>query len=217
MDAGHAVDTGACRAQHAAETRAHSGDSGPQRPGVGSVVRGGVEARELQGVEPRISRGEARPVDRAGLVPRRLGNAFGHPVALGLVGHLLAALGPVVWARGMWPLRDKRSACAPQVRAAPPAGTGGAQRSRLDRGLGAQTAPPAGGHRVRIARVGLGLAPGDGCHGEGLPQHAGTAGFGTQVGAPRPGADTLDGHDEPVPIRCHGLEAGFRRRVPVAV
>jgi hypothetical protein len=32
-----------------------------------------------------------------------------------------------------------------------------------------------------------------------------------------PGEDTLDGHHQAIPIGCHGLEEGFRRRLHMAV
>jgi len=217
LSAGEAVDTMAFREQHEAEHLAHTGDGVQQRQGVGIVRRGGCAERERQVFAPRILRGEERQVARDGLWPRRRGTACGHPVAMGLGGHLLAALGPGVWALGSVHMGQACSACAPQVGAAPQPSTGGAQRSRRDRGLWEQTASQQGGTLVRIALVGFGLPAVHGLHREGMPQDEGHACVRPAVGEPGPGAETLDGHNQAIPRGGHGLEEGCRRRLHRAV
>jgi hypothetical protein len=148
---------------------------------------------------------------------RRLGKAFGHPVAIGLVGNLLADLGQIVLAIGILHMGQEFSAFAHQVGAAPQQITGGAHRSRIDIGLWEQTASQQGGNLLRIDLVVFGLPAVNGFHIEGMPQDEGNAFVRTEVGKPVPGEDTLDGHNQAIPIGCHGLEEGFRRRFHIAV
>jgi hypothetical protein len=176
-----------------------------------------VEERERQGCAPLLIRGEERQVARAGLGPRRRGTAFGPPVARGLVGHLLAERGQVVWALGLGPMGQACSAWAPQVGAAPPPRPGGAPRSRRDRGLGAQTASQPGGTLWRSVLVVVGLPAVPGLPRAGLPQDAGQAVGRPEGGAPVPGAETRDGHNQAIPRGGHGLEERGRRRWHLAV
>jgi hypothetical protein len=70
---------------------------------------------------------------------------------------------------------------------------------------------------LRIDRVVFGLPAVHGFHIEGMPQDEGKAFVRTEVGEPVLGEETLDGHNQAIPIGCHGLEEGFRRRLHRAV
>jgi hypothetical protein len=49
----------------------------------------------------------------------------------------------------------------------------------------------------------------DGFHVKGMTQHQGHALLGTKIGEPIPGEDTLNGHDQPLPLRSNGLKKRF--------
>jgi hypothetical protein len=85
-------------------------------------------------------------------------------------------------------------------------GPGGAPRGWRDTGLGAHAAAQQGRHLVRVALVVVRCAAMEGCPREGMPQHAGQAFCGTQVGEPIPGDKTCTGHHQAVPRRGNGLE-----------
>jgi hypothetical protein len=70
---------------------------------------------------------------------------------------------------------------------------------------------------VRIDLVVFGFAAMDGFHIEGTTQDEGDVLVRTGVGEPVPGENTLDGHDQAMPIRGHGFEEGFRRGFHLAV
>jgi hypothetical protein len=202
---------------HEAEDCAHTGHRLSQGEGMGSVWLGGFDAGELQGAEELIVRGEQGQVDLDVLVDRRSGKAFGDALTMGLGGDLLANLGQVVWAVGMLDMGQKCSPFAPEVGAAPQAGTGGTQLSRRDGGLREQAAAQEGGKLLGIDLSMLGLAAMEGLHGEGVAQDKGKPLFSTPVGEPVPGEEALDGDHETITRGRNGLEERCRRGFHSAV
>jgi hypothetical protein len=217
LHAGETVELVHGIAHHEAEACAKARDSVSQVAGMGLVGLGGVEERAFEVLAQVIIRGAEREVDRKGRVPRGIAQALSPPRAVGLIGHLLAELGPVVLAGGLLDMRQACGACAHQVCTAPEQGTGGPQLGGSDRGLWAQAAAAQGGKRVRIACVVCGLAPVEGVPGEGVTPPEGKALVRPQSGAPRPGEEAFDGHDQPLTRGGHGLEERFRSGWPVAV
>jgi hypothetical protein len=129
---------------------------------------------------------------------------------LGGCGHLLAARGPVVVTGGLWDRSPPCRAVAQQGWAASSARAGRPHRSRIDRGWRKQAPAAPGGHRWGIARGVCRVAA-----GAGLPRARGTQDarkplVGAEVGAPRPGDATCDGHDTPLAVGSPGLEPRFR-------
>jgi hypothetical protein len=91
-------------AQHAAEDFAHARPGWHQGQGVGIGLFRGFHARARASREPVSLRGEQGHVDREGLWHGRVGKALSAALAVGLGGEVLAALGQVRLALGMWHL-----------------------------------------------------------------------------------------------------------------
>ena len=173
--------------------------------------------REFQVLEPRIVIADERSIDCDGVLPRRLMQALSPPCAIGLVGDVLAELGPVVLAMGIVHVSSQLSALAQQRRTTPPEVTSGAHRSRIDGGLWQHTPAPQGGNLVGIDVVVFGLTAVDGLHGERRPQDEGHACVSAEISEPIPGEDAFNGHDQPLAIRGNGLEERCRSGLHVAV
>jgi hypothetical protein len=217
LPAGETVDLLNCVAPHAAEDVPNAGDGVEQRERMRIVVLGRFPEIEFQVLEPCIVIADERSIDCDGFLHRRIMKALRHPVAIGLVGDVLADLGQVVWAMGIVPVRSQLSAFAPQIRTTPPEVTRGAQRSRIDGCLWQHSPAQQGGHLVGIACVVFGLTAMEGLHGERMPQDEGHAFVSAESSEPIPGEDACNGHDQPLAIRGNGLEERFRSGLHVAV
>jgi hypothetical protein len=181
------------------------------------VVRGGVAERTCAIASERSIVGHPGHSDCATVWPSGLGPTLGPPRAVGLGGHVLAALGAMVLPRRVGDLGQACRAWAPQVGAAPQESAGGPPLGWRARGLGEPTTAEQRGHLVGSARGVLRCPTRHGWHREGRGQDTGHALWGPQVGEPVPGEETFDGHDEAVPLRGHGVEQRVGSRWPVAV
>ena len=210
LPAGEPVEPMDCIEQHEAEDLAHAGDGLHEREGMGIVLLGGLDDGKLQSTEQL---GIIRPqgqIDRDGLWPGGISKALSNAIAGGLVGDLLADVGPVVLAVRMLDRGQEVGAFAHAVRPAPEQVPGRPPLRGIDIRLGQQAATKQRGHRLGIALIVCGLAPVDGFHVEGMPPHKGHPLLCTQVGQPVPGEDPFDCHPQPGTIGRHGLEKRFR-------
>ena len=93
---------------------------------------------------------------------------------------------------------------------------GGAHARRVDVGLRQHPAAHQPGDLVGVDLVVLGLAPVDGTHVQGMPEHEGNALAGTQVGHPVPGEHAFDRHHQILAEGLHGGQEGLRGALQVA-
>ena len=103
---------------HEAQECAHTRDGWPQGPGVGLVLRGGLDEGEGQSTEALSLIGEEGEVDLDGLVHSRRVTALGDALAVGCVSEVRAARRPVILARGLLAGRSAFRALAPPGQAA---------------------------------------------------------------------------------------------------
>src|SRR5262245_24596084 len=73
---------------HEAAALAHTGQRWPQRPGMGGMGLGRVDAGAFDVAQQLIGVGQEREIAGDALVPRRIGQALGAPLAVGFVGNL---------------------------------------------------------------------------------------------------------------------------------
>jgi hypothetical protein len=192
----------------AVEPRAETGHGVHQLPGGGLLGGGGLADGTLQSGPPLGIVGEQRQVARKTFVPSGRGTALGAPRTVRLRGALLADLRPGVLAGGGVDRRAAFRALAPQRGPASEEGAGRAQLRRRARGLRAPATTEPDRHRVRSARSVCGGAAVEGVQRAGLPQAPGQARWRTQVGQPRPGQETRDGHNAPRAVRGESLAQG---------
>ena len=162
-------------------------------------------------MQPLRIRGEESAVALQGLCTATSRTTRGDPGTGGFGGQRLAERGPGRRAGGLVHRRAKVRALAPQGRAASEQSAGGALVRRRDRGLWPPATAAQRRHLVGSELGVCGRAAGHGWHGARLPQPAGAAGCGPEVGEPVPGAETRDGHDHAVTRGCHSLEQRCRR------
>jgi hypothetical protein len=204
-------------AQHEAEAFPNARHGLPQVQGVGIVWLGGLDAGALQITEPRIIRGDEGQVDLDVLLPRGLVTACGDALTGGVVGNLFADRRQGILAIGLVDVRSAFSALAHQVHPASEQIARGPHGGRIDIGLREHTTPEPHGNLVRIDRVVCGVAAVNRPPGEGMTQPTGKTFVHAEIGAPIPGAQTLDGDHQTLPIGGDGLAKGFRRCFHMAV
>gem|GEM_PF-6889005 len=196
--------------QHEAEERADTGHGVEQLQGLSLVVLGGGQDGEGPSLAPLVLIGQERQGDGQSLWSRGSGTALGNTVTMGLRGDRLAHLGERVLTVRLLAMRQQRSACTPQVGAAPPAGTGGAPLGRLDRGLWQPAAAPEHRHLWGSALVMCGLAPVESLPREGVTKDEGHTLRRAKVSEPVPGEDPGNGHHQTVPRGRNGFQKGCR-------
>jgi hypothetical protein len=123
-------------AQHEAEELAEAGHRLQPIQGIGIMVLSGVDTGAFHVAKPCIVSAAERQIDVEAFGPRWLGNALGAPVAVGLVGELVADGREMSLAVGVLSMGAECAACACQVSASPHQVAGGAPLGRLDSGLG---------------------------------------------------------------------------------
>jgi hypothetical protein len=213
----HAVQVVQVVVQHEAEELADPGD-GLQPIQRGRVMGlGRLDASEGDSAPPLVVLGAQGHVAGHTLWHSGSGQACSDAIAMGLVGDLLAELGPVIWTLGLLDMGQQGSALAHQGGAAASARAGGTHRRRRDRGLGEHAAAQQRGKLVRIARVVCGLATVESLQRAGLPQHTGEPLLSTPIREPVPGEATCDSHHETRTGRGAGLAKQVGGRLPRAV
>jgi hypothetical protein len=149
-------------------------------------VFGGFEEGEFDIAKQLIVIADECEIHFDTLVHSRISEACGDPITVGFVGNLFADRRQIMLAIGILDVCQELGPFAHPGEAAPEQVAGRPHRRGLDRRLGPQAATQRRGTRVGSARVVCGLAPGEGVHGAGLPQHAGQARVRPEVGRPGP-------------------------------
>jgi hypothetical protein len=206
-----------CVEQHEAEHLADAGHGLQQLQGVGVMVPGGCDDGACDVAQPLVVGGDERQINGHTLVDGWSGTALGPPLAVGFGGALFAKGRQVIRAVGILHVREELGPFVCQRHAAPQQVTGGAHVGGRDRGLREHAAPEQDGHLWRIALVVFGLAAMDSLHREGMTEDERDTCVGTEVGEPVPGEHTRDRHDNPLSIRGHGVQKGFRSSFPIAM
>jgi hypothetical protein len=208
LHAGNAVEVVDGGAPHEAEKLADTWSGVAQRQGVGLVGLGSLDEVECQVAAQVVVRRKQRQVALAVFWHGDLGQALGYPLAGGLVGDLRTDGGEGGLPVGLLYGPSQRSACVPQGRPASASIAGSAPLRRRDVSLGGHATAEQGRHLWRIDRVVFGCAPVDGLHRAGRPPDKGHAFLRPESSEPVPGAETCNGHHQPLPIRGNGLEQG---------
>jgi hypothetical protein len=185
--------------------------------GLGIGVLGRLGATACESAPPLRIRRAPGEVARAGRGDRRGITACGDAVAGGVLRAGFVARGPGRWGLGLWAMRQKGRAVAPQGRAAAAPLARGAPLSGRARGVGAHAAASAGGTLVRGARGVWGRAAVQRVLRQGVPQDKRPRCLSAQGGAPIPGAEPCNRATQAIPGGSEGLAAGCRRRVHLAV
>ena len=197
-----------CRERDQAAHFAHPWHRLQTVEGGGVLVPSGLHDLPCQGRQQTVRGSNPGEVHCEACVHSGGRNACSHPLTVGCVGALRAALGPVVLAVGVW---DMCQACGPlaqEKQAPPPEVARGPPLRRRDRGLGEHATTEHHGALVRIDPVVCGLAAVQRLHGEGVSEHKGHMLTGTHVREPLPGEHACDGDDNIVPIGRDGFEPG---------
>ena len=104
-----------CLEQHEAEELAETRNRLPQIQRVSVMVCGRLDAREFDIAPQLVLRGAQGQVDLDALLHGGIDKACSDALAGGFVGALLAALGQVIWTRGIVDMGQQCSALAHQV------------------------------------------------------------------------------------------------------
>jgi hypothetical protein len=184
---------------------------------LGRMGRSGLDESPLESRAPGVGVAHQRDIDLAALLDCGLRNAFGPAVTVRLVGQLLADRGEVIWARRVLDLGQPRGPLAWEMPAPPEPSPARPHRGGVHVGLGQHAAAPPHGHLLGLARIVLGLAPGDGLQGERRAEDARTACTGAAIGPPGPGAETFDPANPGLTRGGNRLEKRFRPCLPVPV
>ena len=124
--------------------------------------------------------------------------------------------GRLYWLIGVLDVGDELRALVHQVTAPAQQIAGRAHLGRVDIGLRQHPASEQPGDLVGVDLVVLGLAPVDGPHVQGVPEHEGNALARAHIGHPVPGEHALDRHHQVVAERLHRGQEGLRGALQVA-
>jgi hypothetical protein len=170
--------------------------------------RGRFEAGQLHVAEQVVVVAKPREGDGEALVHGGVGAPLGDTVAVRVVGERLPNLGPVILTVGSLAVREPLRALAPELRPPPGQVASRPHGGGIDGGLREPAAAEHHGNRLRVDRIGFGLAARDGFHVERVAEHEGEALAGTPSREPGPREDALDGQGHLVTRGGTGLEQG---------
>jgi hypothetical protein len=175
-------------------------------PGIRPVLLGSGDEMSLQSAEARVVVAQQGEVHFEALLDGGIGNPRGHAGAVGLIGHLLPALGQVGLpvrvldvGREFGPLPRERQATPEPI-------PGGAHLGRINRGLGEHAATQQHSHLVRSDLVCLALPAWIAFIERARPRTTGLPSWAQRAASQVPGEQAFDGDDEIIALRRSGLE-----------
>jgi hypothetical protein len=186
------------------------GDRASPGQGVRAMRRGDGAEGSRQSAQELVVMADHGEVHCAALLDGRIGEPLRDAASVGVVGHRLAALGPVVLAVGVLAVSEELRPFPRERQPAPEEIPGGAHLGRIDRGLGEHATAPEDSHLVRIDPIVFGFAAMDGLHIEGMAADERHAVLGTAVGEPVPGQQAFDGDHQIIAIGGNDLMKGLR-------
>jgi hypothetical protein len=204
LDPGEAAHSMDVVEQHHTQNLADAGDGWQPIPGVRVVRRGRLHDGQLHVAEPLGIAAHQGEIDFHPLLHGGIREALHHPLAVGLIGQLLATLWQVILAVSLLEVREELGAFARQMPAASAPVTGGPHRGGIDLGLGAHPATESHRNLLRVDRLVCGFPAVDRLHSEGVAEDQGHRFLGAEVGEPGPRSRCLRPRRPDPPARGPG-------------
>jgi hypothetical protein len=185
------------------EDLADPGDGAKAVEGARVVYLGRAHDDELDFGEDLLVAIDQRQVHLDGLAYRGVGEVFGDPSAVPLVGDLLAEGGQIVLAGGVLDVGEKLGALLHEVAASAQQITGGAHLGRVGVRRGNQAAAQERCDLMGVDLVVLRLSAVNGLHVQGVAQDEGDTLAGAQIGQPVPGEHAFDADHDVLAVRAN--------------